>query len=203
MRSLLLFFVCLTFPFTEMFAQQISLVPLNYYKKDTTYVMEGYSYRCEGKTGNVSLYNAENKWANERQVYKSTGKVFDFGFGEVEKYNPIIDSYAMDIKVLNIVDYAFTKDFVKTLEDYEKLNVVMYLSPETGKVEEVKFWFVYLDPFATIPISTYRNIELKLKEQISYTPSEIGKQLNYIMLSLMRRPVGAHPAPDSSLELIE
>ena len=97
----------------------------------------------------------------------------------------------MNQKVFDIIDNAFAKNFVEYLKDDELLNVVMYLNSETGKVEEVKFWFIDLDAYATLPISTYRNIEVQLINEVSYTPSAIGKQLNYIMLSLMRRPIGA------------
>lgn len=201
MKTLLFSFFFVIIALTESFSQQISSVPRNYYRKDTTYVMNGYSYRCEGKTGNVTLYNVNNKWVKEKQIYKDTGKRFDFGFSksELDKYNPIIDNADMDQKVLNIVNNAFTRDFSKKLKSYEKLNVVMYLNPQTGKVAEVSFWFISSDPFSTIPISTYRDIEMKLKNQISYKPSEIGKQLNFIMLSLMHKPLGALSAPSKTI----
>lgn len=178
---------------TETFAQQLDFVAPGYYSKDTVYVMNGYSYCCEGKTGNVTLYNADyqNNWVKKKQIYKETGKRFDFGLGDIDKYNPIIDDLNMNQKVFDIIDNAFAKNFVEYLKDDELLNVVMYLNSETGKVEEVKFWFIDLDAYATLPISTYRNIEVQLINEVSYTPSAIGKQLNYIMLSLMRRPIGA------------
>lgn len=191
MRILVLFLTYLMIV-TEVFSQQLELVNPGYYRKDTTYVMNGYSYHCEGNTGNITLYNAgyQNKWVTKKQVYKDTGKSFDFGFGDIKKYNPIIDDLSMNQKVLNIIDNAFTKEFVENLKGDELLNVVMYLNSGTGKVEEVSFWFIDIDGYASLPISTYRNIELQLIDEISYTPSAIGKQLNYIMLSLMRKPLG-------------
>ena len=203
MKTLLLFFASIFIAITEMSAQIASFVPPAYYRRDTTYVMDGYSYRCDGKTGNISLYNSENKWVNVRQIYKATGKTFDFGFGEVDKYNPIVDNSEMDKVVLNIIDNGFTKDFTKLLENDEWINIVMYLNSETGKVEDVKFWFTDFEHYSTLPISNYRDIELKLKEQVSYTPSNIGKQLNYILLSLIRKPLGALPPPDTDLVPIE
>lgn len=203
MRALLLIFATVCLVSIETIAQGLSLVSPNYYRRDTTYVMDGYSYRCDGKTGNVSLYNAESKWVNTRQVYKATGKIFDFGFGEVEKYNPIIDNYDMNKVVLGIINNGFSKDFTELLESDEKIVITMYLNSETGKVEEVEFWFTDFYPYATLPISTYRDIELKLKNQVWYAPTDIGKQLNYIMISLMHRPIGASPKPDNGLVPIE
>ena len=189
MRTLLLFLTALMIG-AETFAQQLDFVTPGYYRKDTIYVMNGYSYCCEGKTGLVTLYNAgyQNKWVKKRLVYKETGKYFDSNRG---KRNPIINDSSMDQRVLDIIDNGFTKEFAASLKGDEQLNIVMYLNSETGKVEEVKFWFIDIDAYASLPISTYRNIELQLIRDVSYTPSAIGKQLNYIMLSLMRRPKGA------------
>ena len=38
-----------------------------------------------------------------------------------------------------------------------------------------------------------REIEVKLKEQIHFKPGEVGKQLNYIMLSWRQKPQGKLP----------
>lgn len=79
----------------------------------------------------------------------------------------------------------------------------MYLDAVTGKVLEVRFQFTTFNPFARVPISFYRNIELELKEQISFVTTDVGKQLNYIMLSWRQRPKGALPPPDTDLVPIE
>lgn len=99
---------------TEIFAQQLDFVAPGYYCKDTIYVMDGYRYRCDGTRGMVKLYNADylNQWEGKRQIYKDTGKRFGFGFSDVEKYNPIVDNSSMNQKVLDIIDNAFSKDFV-------------------------------------------------------------------------------------------
>lgn len=193
MKTLLLFFFSILVLGLEAFAQLSDLVVPNYYRKDTIYVMNGYRYSCKGTKGSVTIYNADyqNQWENKRQVYKETGKRFDFGFGDIDKYNPIIDDFSMDQKVLDIIDNAFTKEFVGYLDEHECLTVTMFLNSETGRVEEVSFWFIPNSAYASLPISTYRKIELQLISEISYIPSEIGKQLNYIMLSLRRKPLGA------------
>ena len=51
-----------------------------------------------------------------------------------------------------------------------------------------------LNPFiAKVPLHVYREIEVKLKEQIHFKPIEEGKQLNYIMLAWMQKPQGKLP----------
>ena len=175
---------------TETFAQQLDFIAPGYYRKDTVYVMNGYRYRCIGAKGTVRIYNADylNQWEGQTQVYKATGKYFDSNWGKI---NPIVNDYNMNQKVLDIIDNAFTKEFATSLKDHERLTVTLFLNSDTGKVEEVCFWFTHFGPFATLPLSTYRNIELQLIRDISYTPTAIGKQLNYIMLSLRRIPKGA------------
>ena len=191
MRILLLFFACLMVG-AESFAQQLNFVVPGYYRKDTTYAFNGYRYRCIGTKGAITLYNADyqNKLVETDQVYKDTGKYFDFGFGETKEYDPIINNSSMDKKVLGIINNAFTKEFVSYLKDDEDLTVILYLNSGTGKVEEVSFWFLHSSAFASLPISVYRNIEVQLINEISYTPSAIGKQLNYIFLALMHKPLG-------------
>lgn len=192
MRILLLLITCLLIG-VETFAQQLGLeefVLPDYYRKDTVYVMNGYRYRCDGTRGIVVIYNADyqNKWVEQNQVYKATGKYFDSDWG---KLNPIIDDSSMDQKVRNIIDNAFSKEFVKQFESYDWLTVNMYLNSDTGKVEEVSFWFTHRSPYATLSLSTFRNIELKLIRDIRYATTSIGKQLNYIFLGTKRIPLGA------------
>ncbi|WP_270458619.1 DUF5043 domain-containing protein [Bacteroides intestinalis] len=138
----------------------------------------------------MTLYNKENKWTYEDMIYKSTGKYYAPSIYEEKKLNPIIDDEYMTRKVLFIIDNAFTKDMTKQFGENE-LHTTMYLDPNTGKVVEVNFQFTTFSPYAQIPLSVYRNIEVQLKEKISYAPTKVGKQLNYIMLSWGQTPKGA------------
>lgn len=192
MRILLLLVTCLLIG-VETFAQQLGLeefVLPDYYRKDTVYVMNGYRYRCDGTKGLVKIFNADyqNQWEEQDQVYKATGKYFDSDWG---KLNPIIDDSSMDQKVRNIIDNAFSEEFVKNMIGDGLLTVNLFLNSETGRVEEVSFWFLPNDSYATLSLSAYRNIELQLIRDIRYAPTAIGKQLNYILLSLTRKPLGA------------
>ena len=74
-----------------------------------------------------------------------------------------------------------------------ELMITMLLSPNTGEVMEVNFNFFTFEPYAKVPLHVYREIEVKLKEQIQFKPIEEGKQLNYIMLAWMQKPQGKLP----------
>jgi hypothetical protein len=91
-----------------------------------------------------------------------------------------------------IVDEAFTKAMADELGKRE-FTITMLLSPDTGKVMEVNFNFTTFSPYARVPLHVYREIEVKLKEQIHFKPGEVGKQLNYIMLSWRQKPQGKLP----------
>ena len=161
------------------------------YAKDSTIVEEDYIYQCEAGMGMfITLYNKENKWVHSRNVYTSSGKTYVFD--GTDDTNNIVPNQQMVNLAYNIVDNAFTKNTANTFGN-RKIGIAMYLDALTGKVIEVTFDFLAIDPYARIPISVYRDIELKLKEQISFTTTDVGKQLNYIMLSWNQRPKGALP----------
>ncbi|WP_195667771.1 DUF5043 domain-containing protein [Bacteroides intestinalis] len=202
MKTLLFTISILLLGITEGFSQ--TLTKLNYYEETKTFVKDGYTYQCDVPVYKlITLYNKENKWTYEDMIYKSTGKYYAPSISEEKKLNPIIDDKEMTQKVLFIVDNAFTKDMTKEFGE-NRLHTTMYLDPNTGKVVEVNFQFTTFSPYAQIPLSVYRNIEIQLKEKISYTPTEVGKQLNYIMLSWGQIPKGYKPFPtiDSTDELL-
>ena len=52
----------------------------------------------------------------------------------------------------------------------------------------MSFEFHKSDPFAAIPISVYRKIETELKSNIWYTPTELGRKMNYILYWWDQKP---------------
>ena len=160
--------------------------------KDFIYQMGDYAYKCNflERAKVTFLYNNENRWFNTDNIYKATGKVYFYD--GTEETNNIVDDQQMINLAYSIIDNAFTRSTANQFESYV-LGIVMYLDSNTGKVSEVSFRFSPFVPYARIPISVYRDIELKLKEQISFTTTDVGKQLNYIMLSWNQRPKGALP----------
>ena len=188
------------------------------YKKTTTFEVDGYTYQCDVDDGSqfVTLYNKENKLTYEKIVYKDTGKTYIGSWSSnVIEYDRFMSQQADFIvdqayigswnekKVIEynssmskqadfIVDEAFTKAMADELGKRE-FTITMLLSPDTGKVMEVNFNFTTFSPYARVPLHVYREIEVKLKEQIHFKPGEVGKQLNYIMLSWRQKPQGKLP----------
>ena len=197
MKQVLLAVMCLALNTWEASSQILDALVTNYYKNDSTFVMDGYTYQCDvdERCQFVTLYNKDNKWIYADNVYKATGKVFSPSIYEESSLNPIIDDDSMVTKAMNIVNNAFTQDMAK-LFGTEVFGISMYLDSETGKVQDVEFNFVTFATYSKVPLSIYRDIELKLKEQISFVPTDLGKQLNYILLFWNQTPEGAIPLKD-------
>ena len=167
---------------------EISLEETVIYKKTDTFRVEGYTYQCDVDDGSqfVTLYNKENVLTYEDIVYKATGKTY---IGSWNSNNTIEYDNFMSQQADFIVDQAFTKSMADELGKRE-FTITMLLSPDTGKVIEVNFNFTTFSPYARVPLYVYREIEVKLKEQIFFKPGEVGKQLNYIMLAWRQKPKG-------------
>lgn len=89
-------------------------------------------------------------------------------------------------KRFDIVNSAFSTTEKKRIK--EELIISMYIDPKTGKVSEVDFIFHTFDSLATIPVSVYRKIETELKSNIWYTPTELGRKMNYILYWWDQKP---------------
>ena len=157
------------------------------YKKTTTFDVDGYTYQCDVDDGSqfVTLYNKENKLTYENIIYKATGKTYIGSWNSKVIEHDRLMSQQADF----IVDQAFTKTMADEIGEPE-LTITMLLNPDTGKVMEVNFNFCTFEPYAKVPLHIYREIEVKLKEQIHFKPGEVGKQLNYIMLAWNQKPRG-------------
>lgn len=62
----------------------------------------------------------------------------------------------------------------------QKLGIGLYVDTTTGKVVGTEFTYHDLTPMAKMPISLFRKIELRMKEEIYFTLTDVGKKLNYI-----------------------
>jgi len=175
----LIIFISILFSATYMYAQT------NYYATTKTFNQDGYIYQCDVRaSGFVTLYNKSNKLINVYPVYKNTGESFvqtDAGIKLLES-----DTWTRS-KRFSIVNSAFSASEKQRIKGHD-FNIIMYINSSTGKVDEVSFEFHKSDPFATIPVSVYRKIETEIKKNIWYTPTTVGKKLNYIFYWWAQEP---------------
>ena len=151
----------------------------NLYKETKQIQGDGYTYQCKvSSTILVDLYNTNQQFVEKEQINRNTGENSSFK----DSYTPQFeqDTWTRP-KCYPIVRNAFSEEEKQRLKG-QRLTISLYIHPDTGKVVDVAFSFSNRENFATIPISVYRKIELELKENIWFVPTEHGKQFNYILL---------------------
>lgn len=151
----------------------------NYYTESKVFSEYGYNYQAVLGAGRVELYNQDNQWIGGHPTYKSNGEIFsqpEYGYIELYDHDSWLNS---EEKMGTIVWNALTikeREMVKG----DELNIILHINSTTGKVGDVMFNFVTWESFAKIPVSTYRKIELEIKEKLLYNLTDDGKKLNYI-----------------------
>ena len=139
---------------------------------------DGYTYQCKVVGILAELYNTNQQFVEQTQKNRRTGENSSIKDSYTPKFER--DTWTRP-KCYSIVRNAFSEEEKQKLKG-EFLKISLYINPDTGKVTDVMFSFSKRGDFATIPIDVYRKIELELKKNIWFTPTEHGKQFNYILL---------------------
>ena len=151
----------------------------NYYTQSKIFQENGYTYKVDYAPF-VELYNIENRWIDQQPRYKDTGEVFEEENIRIE----LSTGYTWDrAEALcdSIIRAEFSADDMERINnDTDKITVVLYINSETGVVEEVSFSFYHKSPYAYIPVSTYRKIELAIKEKVRIDVIEDESLLTFI-----------------------
>ncbi len=146
----------------------------------------GYTYQCDKPDhGLVTLYNKENLYTNTiTYVYKDGSTITDTKLlrGDIKL---IEDDNWTKQQCFFIVNNAFSAAEKQRVKG-KKFDVNMTIDTSTGKVIEVEFCFYYSSAFGTIPVSTYRKIELELKKRIWFTLTDAGKSLKFVQRGWMQ-----------------
>ena len=171
MKSLISFIICLCCA-TGIYAQS------KLYEETKQIQGDGYTYQCETDGVLVELYNTNKQFVKTSQKIRKTGEFSSI----TDSYTPQFESDTwIRPKCYSIVSNAFSEEQKQRLKG-QILDICLYIHPDTGKVIDVSFSFGNRDNFSTIPVSVYHKIELELKKNIQFVPTEHGKQFNYIFL---------------------
>ena len=151
----------------------------NYYTERKIFNMEGYTYISDIVNAG-ELYNAENKWIDQQPRYKDTGEIFDSENSRIELSTGYTWNRA-EALCDSIIRAEFSAaDMERISKDDRKIFITLYINSETGIVEEVSFSFYHKSPYAYIPVSTYRKIELAIKEKVRIDVIEDESLLTFI-----------------------
>lgn len=156
-----------------------------YYSTTKIFYQEGYTYQCDVlSSGLVDLYNKNNQYTNERYQNKDGSQVSsDVLLGNVNLIEK--DGWTRK-KCDEIANKHFSNEDRKRVGNKE-YQIVMTVDTSTGKVIGVLFNFHKDRAFATIPVSTYRKIELDLKNSVWFTPTAEGRKLKFIKRGWMQK----------------
>ena len=183
MKTINVIFLTIFFLF---FAHALQSQTPSYYKKTNTFVENGYVYQCDvAPSGMVTLYNKTNKYTYEKYALKSNGARItspEILLGKLELIEP--DNWTK-FTCMDIANRVFSDEERERVAT-NTYQVVMTVDTSTGKVIEVHFCFFYDDSFGSIPVSTFRKVELELKEQIWFIPTKVGKALKFIKRGWMQ-----------------
>lgn len=152
-----------------------------YYTKTETIHKEGYTYQCDVDGAlYVRLYNKNNKWT----YAKMEKRVFDEPF-EVTPGTFLNSPLLVKDNQMKKSDKIIKDAVRELLAPYKErltgrqLILSMPISSDTGRIMEVDFAFHQQNPHATIPVSVYREMELRIVG-LQYTLSDMGKTFNYV-----------------------
>ena len=139
-----------------------------------------YTYQADRlNNGSIELYNRTNKWINQTKIHKPTGDFPDENTPDLES-----NEWKKQTDVLySILEESYSdeeKEKIKGIGRKGTGFVELFINPETGKVDDVRFSFFRLSYYMYIPVSKFREIELKIKEKLQFKVTDYGKELNYI-----------------------
>ena len=155
-----------------------------FYDTDRTFNEQGFTYVSHEMGALVRLHNREQRWIGVMERNRD-----GTGGGEMELPPPFqTNSHAqMNQLARTIINNAFTPAERQRIRG-ERLTVIMYLDTNTGRVDDVEFRFVRVGGFATIPVTTYRRIELELKERIQFVMTDAGRRRNVVSTRIIFEP---------------
>lgn len=139
-----------------------------------------YSKNVVEETLMVTLYNKDNSFVNTPMIYTETGESPLINSQEIR----LEDDEWTRLKCKSIVNNAFSEEEKQNVNN-KTICISLYINSTTGKIADVEFSFLTISPFAEIPLSVYREIEVNLKKDVFFIPTETGKKLNYLYLYWM------------------
>ncbi len=143
----------------------------------TTIQGDGYTYVKKTKKSRlVNLYNQDNEYTDVPMVYNNAGENPD---SENQRGTVVEDDNWTNLRAEQIVNTSFTAEQMDIIEGHD-LGIGIYVDTTTGKVVGTEYTFIDSTPMAGMPLSLFRKIELRMKDEICFTLTDTGKKYNYI-----------------------
>ena len=150
-----------------------------FYDVTRTFHESGFTYQADVSGGMVTLYNRNaGRFTNVRQTFRD-GRLISEEDRMIEDVARETNRPMMDLAE-QIVRNTFSTAERNRLIRGERLSLTLIICPNTGNVKEVHFRFMRQSGYATIPVTTYRRMELEIKRQVRFTPTAHGRNMNFI-----------------------
>ncbi len=154
------------------------LAQTRYYNESKEIRSNDYTYTCEvRKKLLVTLYNTEKTYIGIPQVSLATNTKVDEQGGA-----PLLSNDQTTYKKCLQISNEVLRDFLLSnpSKNDVPLFVTMYINSQTGALQDVSFIFPYVSVYNTLPIDTLRTLELRLKNEMRFSPTNAGREVNYI-----------------------
>jgi len=152
-----------------------------HYNTTRTFREAGFTYQANvSPSGRVVLFNANNRHdPNLRQTYRDGSPLTEvFSRDPTPLITPCVSVTIPMVE--NIVWNALTPAERQRMGDRPLgVRLVVNQAATTPQPVEVKFLFSSTSPFATLPVSVYRQIELEILRQVRLMPTERGRMRNF------------------------
>ena len=143
----------------------------------TTIQGDGYTYIKKTKKSRlVNLYNQDNEYTDIPMVYNKTGEDSD---SDEPRGKLVKEDNWTGLRAEQIVNTSFTAEQLDIIEGHD-LGIGIYVDTTTGKVVGTEYTFIDSTPMAGMPLSLFRKIELRMKDEICFTLTDTGKKYNYL-----------------------
>jgi hypothetical protein len=150
--------------------------------------MEDYAYIADTlQMYRISLYNLQNHPGRGEIAY-ADGSWLDTTQYPWNLPDFYVVTDAISDYMHSVVNNAFTVQQADSL-DGRKMTIELNISSADGRVTDVYFNFPSFYHYSKIPVSVFREIEVKLK-QIIFELTDEGRRLTYCLLSWMQCPTG-------------
>ena len=144
-----------------------------------TFHESGFTYQADLESGGfVVLYNrdAGGRFTDLRQTFRD-GSLISEADREI---NDVASEIFTTTAARQIIRDTFSAAERSRIRPGERLGVTMIICSNTGNIKEIHFRFQQNSGYATIPVTTYRRIELELRRRFQFTPSAHGRNMNFI-----------------------
>jgi hypothetical protein len=153
-----------------------------FYNATRTFHENGFTYQADvSPAGSVVLYNkAGGRFADLLKINLEHRFKDGRGIPEEPFISDAVSETFTPALARQVVRNAFSAVERSRLGPEEQLGVTMIICSDTGSIKEIHFRFGRESGYATIPVSTYRRLELELIRRFQFTPSAHGRSLNFM-----------------------